>query len=117
MFALHDIDAEILSASIRNPLHVTQSALAGAHIATLPFKILQQMVHHPLTDKGIVTFRQDWEKARAAVAAQGGPDAKVAAELAPSGNGAQPARAATPAAKTGGKSASGRGSGRRSSAS
>src|SRR5436305_6497183 len=44
MFALHDIEAEILSASIRNPLHVTQSALAGAHIATVPFKVLQQMV-------------------------------------------------------------------------
>ena len=63
--AIHDIDAEILSASIRNPLHVTQSALAGAHIATLPFKVLQQMVHHPLTDKGIVQFKADWEKARA----------------------------------------------------
>jgi transaldolase len=79
IFALHDIEAEILSASIRNPLHVTQSALAGAHIATLPFKVLQQMVHHPLTDKGIVTFRSDWEKARAAAAARGG------------GNGSKPA--------------------------
>jgi transaldolase len=39
--------------------------LAGAHIATLPFKVLQQMVHHPLTDKGIVSFKADWEKARA----------------------------------------------------
>src|SRR5258705_8175424 len=66
MFALHDIDAEILSASIRHPLHVTQSALAGAHIATLPMKVLQQMIHHPLTDKGIAIFRADWEKARAA---------------------------------------------------
>jgi transaldolase len=49
---------------------VTESALAGAHIATLPFKVLQQMVHHPLTDKGIVTFRKDWEKAREALAAK-----------------------------------------------
>jgi transaldolase len=65
IFAIHDIDAQILSASIRNPLHVTQSALAGAHIATLPFKVLQQMVRHPLTDKGIVQFKADWEKARA----------------------------------------------------
>jgi transaldolase len=65
IFAIHEIEAEILSASIRNPLHVTQSALAGAHIATLPFKVLQQMVHHPLTDKGIVQFKADWEKARA----------------------------------------------------
>ena len=65
IFAIHDIEAQILSASIRNPLHVTQSALAGAHIATIPFKVLQQMVHHPLTDKGIATFKADWEKARA----------------------------------------------------
>ena len=68
MFAIHEIEAEILAASIRNPLHVTQSALAGAHIATLPFKVLQQMVHHPLTDKGIVQFKKDWEAARAAAA-------------------------------------------------
>ena len=47
----------------------TQAALAGAHIATLPFKVLQQMVHHPLTDKGIVQFRSDWDKARKALAA------------------------------------------------
>lgn len=66
MFAIHDIEAEVLAASIRHPQHVTQAALAGAHIATLPFKVLQQMVHHPLTDKGIVAFKADWEKARAA---------------------------------------------------
>jgi transaldolase len=70
IFALHEIEAQILSASIRNPLHVTQSALAGAHIATIPFKVLQQMVHHPLTDKGIVQFKADWEKAREAAAAK-----------------------------------------------
>jgi len=57
IFAIHEIESEILSASIRHPLHVTQSALAGAHIATLPMKVLQQMVRHPLTDKGIATFR------------------------------------------------------------
>ena len=71
IFALHDIDSEVLAASIRHPLHVTQAALAGAHIATLPFKILQQMVRHPLTDKGIVQFKKDWEAARAEVAAKG----------------------------------------------
>ena len=70
IFAIHEIEAEVLSASIRNPLHVTQSALAGAHIATMPFKVLQQMVHHPLTDKGIVQFKADWEKAREAAAAK-----------------------------------------------
>jgi transaldolase len=64
VFSLYDIDSEILAASIRNPLHVTQAALAGSHIATLPFKVLQQMVHHPLTDKGIVQFKKDWEAAR-----------------------------------------------------
>jgi transaldolase len=65
---MHDIETEVLAASIRHPRHVTEAALAGSHIATLPMKVLQQMVHHPLTDKGIVTFRQDWEKARAAAA-------------------------------------------------
>ncbi len=72
IFALHDIEAEVLAASIRNPLHMTQAALAGAHIATLPFKVLQQMIHHPLTDKGIVTFRADWDKARAELAGKKG---------------------------------------------
>ena len=67
--AIHDLDTEVLAASIRNPLHMTQAALAGAHIATLPFKVLQQMVHHPLTDKGIVQFKKDWEAARATAAA------------------------------------------------
>jgi transaldolase len=68
MVELHDLDSEVLAASIRHPRHVTEAALAGSHIATLPFKVLQQMVHHPLTDKGIVTFRSDWEKARQAAA-------------------------------------------------
>ena len=70
IFAIHEIESEVLAASIRNPLHMTQAALAGAHIATLPFKVLQQMVHHPLTDKGIVQFKADWEKAREAAAAK-----------------------------------------------
>jgi transaldolase len=75
---MHDIESEVLAASIRHPRHVTEAALAGSHIATLPMKVLQQMVHHPLTDKGIVTFRQDWEKARASAAAKAAP-AKSAA--------------------------------------
>src|SRR3954454_20530268 len=70
IFAIHEIDSEILSASIRTPLHMTQAALAGAHVATLPFKVLQQMVHHPLTEKGIVQFKGDWTKAREAAAAK-----------------------------------------------
>ena len=80
----YDLDSEVLAASIRNPLHMTQAALAGAHIATLPFKILQQMVHHPLTDKGIITFRADWEKARAAAAEK---DAQPAAATTASNSG------------------------------
>jgi transaldolase len=67
---IHDIETEVLTASVRHPRHVTDAALAGSHIATLPFKVLQQMVHHPLTDKGIITFRADWEKARQAAAAK-----------------------------------------------
>jgi len=65
------LDAEIIVASVRGPRHVTESALLGAHIATMPFKVLQQMVRHPLTDKGIVQFQDDWTKARAAAAAKG----------------------------------------------
>jgi transaldolase len=49
---------------------MTQAALAGAHIATLPFKVLQQMIHHPLTDKGIAQFKSDWASAQAAAAAK-----------------------------------------------
>ena len=67
---MHDYESEVLAASIRHPRHVTDAALSGAHIATLPFKVFQQMVHHPLTDKGIVQFRADWEKARGGVASK-----------------------------------------------
>ncbi len=49
---------------------MTQAALAGAHVATLPFKVLRQMVRHPLTDSGITQFRTDWVKAREALAAK-----------------------------------------------
>jgi transaldolase len=63
---VHDLESEVLAASIRHPRHMTDAAMLGAHIATTPFKILQQMVHHPLTDKGIKAFRDDWEKARKA---------------------------------------------------
>ena len=63
-----EIDSEVLTASVRHPRHVTDAALAGSHIATLPFKIFQQMVRHPLTDKGIVQFRADWDTARKAMA-------------------------------------------------
>jgi len=71
ILAIHGIESEVIAASIRNPLHMTQAALAGSHIATLPFKILQQMVHHPLTDKGIVQFKADWAAAQSELAAKG----------------------------------------------
>jgi transaldolase len=70
VFSLYDIETEVLAASIRNPLHMTQAAMAGAHVATLPFKVLQQMVHHPLTDKGIVQFKKDWAAAVEAASAK-----------------------------------------------
>ncbi|MEB3287156.1 MAG: fructose-6-phosphate aldolase [Vampirovibrionales bacterium] len=65
---LHGFDSQILAASIRHPLHVTQSAMAGAHIATIPFKVLKQMYDHPLTEKGIASFKADWEKLQQTVA-------------------------------------------------
>lgn len=55
-----EIHSEIISASVRSPLHVTQCAMAGADIATVPFKVIMQMIHHPLTDEGIVKFQNDY---------------------------------------------------------
>ena len=62
IFEVHDIKTEIIAASIRHPLHVTDAALNGAHIATIPYNVLASLVHHPLTDKGIEQFLADWEK-------------------------------------------------------
>ncbi|RUL53152.1 MULTISPECIES: fructose-6-phosphate aldolase [Lysinibacillus] len=62
IFAIHDIPTEIIAASIRHPQHIQEVALAGADIATTPFKVLKQLFHHPLTDKGIEGFLADWEK-------------------------------------------------------
>ncbi len=61
MFAIQDIDTRVLAASIRNPGHVSACALAGADVATIPFKVLKQLFHHPLTDKGMEKFLADWE--------------------------------------------------------
>ena len=61
MVETHGLESEVLAASIRHPRHVTEAALAGSHIATVPIKVLRQMVHHPLTDTGIQKFRKDWE--------------------------------------------------------
>jgi len=68
IFRNYGIVTEVLAASIRHPLHVTQAALAGADVATMPFKVLQQMIKHPLTDRGLESFLADWEKV---------PDAKT----------------------------------------
>lgn len=60
IFSIHGIETEIISASIRGPQDVTDSALAGAHIATIPYKVIVQMSKHPLTDAGIAKFMEDW---------------------------------------------------------
>lgn len=57
------IESKIIAASIRHPIHVTDAALHGAHIATIPYKVLAQLVKHPLTDSGIERFLSDWKKA------------------------------------------------------
>ena len=61
IFKLHNIDTEIIAASIRNPIHVIDAARAGCNTATVPFKVLEQMLHHPLTNSGIDKFLKDWE--------------------------------------------------------
>ena len=61
IFAVHEIDTQIIAASVRNPIHVIDAALAGADIATVPTKVIEQMLKHPLTDQGIEKFKKDWE--------------------------------------------------------
>lgn len=57
----YDFDTKVLVASVRHPLHVLESALMGAHVATIPYKVLMSLVRHPLTDVGIERFLKDWE--------------------------------------------------------
>lgn len=61
IFDIHEIDTEIIAASVRSPLHVVDVAKAGAHIATVPYNVIVQMSKHPLTDNGIQRFLKDWE--------------------------------------------------------
>jgi transaldolase len=61
IFKIYNFDAEIIAASIRNPIHVKECALAGADIATIPYEVIEQMIKHPLTDAGIIKFQQDYE--------------------------------------------------------
>ena len=64
-FRNYPIETQVLAASIRHPLHCVQAAKAGAHIASVPFKVLMQMTHHPLTDAGNAIFNRDWDKVSA----------------------------------------------------
>ena len=61
IFEIHGIDAEIISASVRNPIHVLDCAKAGSDIATIPYNVIVQMIKHPLTDAGIEKFLKDYE--------------------------------------------------------
>ncbi len=62
IFENYDMKAEVIVASVRSPMHVFDAAMGGAHIATIPFKVLSQLSKHPLTDIGIENFLKDWEK-------------------------------------------------------
>jgi len=64
IFRNYSIQTEIIVASVRNPLHVLDAALMGADIATIPFKVIEQLSKHPLTDRGIENFLKDWEKVK-----------------------------------------------------
>ena len=62
IFTIHQIDCQVIAASIRNPLHVKRCALAGADIATIPYQVFKAMFNHPLTTKGVENFKNDWDK-------------------------------------------------------
>ncbi|MBC2270647.1 fructose-6-phosphate aldolase [Listeria welshimeri] len=64
IFEIHGIPTEIISASVRHPIHVIECAKAGTDIATVPYKVFEQMLKHPLTDSGIDKFLADWEAAK-----------------------------------------------------
>jgi len=64
MYKNYEFRTEVLVASVRSPMHLQDAAVMGAHIATIPFKVMQQMTQHPLTDKGIKSFMDDWNKAQ-----------------------------------------------------
>lgn len=64
IYQQHGLKTEVIAASIRHPRHVTQAAQAGAHIATIPYSVILQMLRHPLTDAGVARFLADWEAVR-----------------------------------------------------
>lgn len=61
IFEVAGIETQIIAASVRHPMHVTECALAGADIATVPYKVIEQMINHPLTTAGIEKFKNDYE--------------------------------------------------------
>ena len=67
IFRNYSIQTEIIVASVRNPMHVLEAALMGADIATIPFKVIEQLIKHPLTDRGIENFLKDWEKVKSRI--------------------------------------------------
>ncbi len=64
IYRAYGFSTQVLAASLRHPIHVMEAAKMGAHIGTMPFKVFQQLFHHPLTDSGLAGFLKDWEKAR-----------------------------------------------------
>jgi transaldolase len=62
IFDNYGFDSEVIVSSVRNPIHVLEAALIGAHVATIPYKVIEQLVQHPLTDIGIERFLADWKK-------------------------------------------------------
>lgn len=68
IFMVHDVPTRIISAALRNPIHVSESFKAGAHICTMAFPVLEQLLRHPLTDEAVELFTKDWEKLQAAEA-------------------------------------------------
>lgn len=64
IYAVQGYDTQVLAASLRHPIHVVEAARTGADIATMPFKVLQQLVRHPLTDSGLKKFLDDWAEAK-----------------------------------------------------
>lgn len=62
IFKKYNLPTQVIAASIRHPLHIIAAAKAGAHVATVPYSVLMQMIHHPLTDIGIARFAEDWRK-------------------------------------------------------
>ena len=65
IYSNYGFKTQVLAASIRSPIHVIDAAKAGAHVATMPFSVLQQLIKHPLTDVGLKKFTEDWEKSGA----------------------------------------------------